>query len=132
VVISIDKKSDQEPLDMIQKAFKAGGHIFPVSKITKRIIVVDDDIDVHKMDDVQWAIWNRAATASKFLVIPDVESWELERAAKDGQLSARIGIDATMDLEDVDKLVRPTTPGASDIRLEDYIGPQAGNKKSAA
>jgi len=132
VVISIDKQSDDEPHAIIEAAFKAGGHIFPVSKITKRIIVVDDDIDVHKMDDVQWAIWNRAATASKFMVIPDVESWELERAAKAGQLSARIGIDATMDLEDVEKLVRPMTPGAADIHLEDYIGPQAGNKKSAA
>ncbi len=54
-------------------------------------------------------------------MIPDVESWELERAAKEGQLSARIGIDATMDLEDVDKLVRPIIPGEKSIRLEDYI-----------
>ena len=131
VVISIDKQSDAQPGEIIDKAFKAGGHIFPVSKITKRIIIVDEDIDVHNMDDVQWAIWNRAAAASKFVVIPDIESWELERAAKDGQLSARIGIDATMDLDDVEKLVRPITPGAADIRLEDYIGPQAG-KKSAA
>ncbi len=54
-------------------------------------------------------------------MIPDVESWELERAAKEGQLSARIGIDATMDLEDVDKLVRPIIPGEKNIQLEDYI-----------
>ncbi len=131
VVLSIDKQADGEPKRIIEEAFKAGGHIFPVSKITKRIIVVDDDIDVHRMDDVQWAIWNRAAAADKFMVIPDVESWELERAAKAGQLSARIGIDATMDLEDVDKLVRPITPGASELRLDDYITPKAG-KKSAA
>lgn len=131
VVLSIDKQADGEPKRIIEEAFKAGGHIFPVSKITKRIIVVDDDIDVHRMADVQWAIWNRAAAADKFMVIPDVESWELERAAKAGQLSARIGIDATMDLEDVDKLVRPITPGARELRLDDYITPKAG-KKSAA
>lgn len=131
VVVSIDKQSDAEPRQIIDEAFKAGGHIFPVSKITKRIIVVDDDIDVNNMDDVQWAIWNRAAAADKFTVIPDVESWELERAAKAGQLSARIGIDATMDLEDVDKLVRPITPGATDLRLEDYIAANPG-KQSAA
>jgi 2,5-furandicarboxylate decarboxylase 1 len=129
VVISIDKQSDAQPREIIDKAFKGGGHIFPVSMITKRIIVVDDDIDVHNWDDVQWAIWNRAATDSKFMVIPDVQSWELERAAKAGQKSVRIGIDATMDLEDVDKLVRPITPGADRIRLEDYLGP---GKKSAA
>ncbi|UCG71463.1 MAG: UbiD family decarboxylase [Chromatiales bacterium] len=131
VVLSIDKQNDAEPRQIIDEAFKAGGHIFPVSKITKRIIVVDDDIDVHKMDDVQWAIWNRAAAANKFMVIPDVESWELERAAKAGQLSARIGIDATMDLEDVDKLVRPITPGATDLRLEDYLGTKPGKQSVA-
>jgi len=131
VVISIDKTSDAEPEQIIHKTLEAGGHIFPVSKIAKRIIVVDDDIDVHSMDDVQWAIWNRAADARKFMVIPDVESWELERAAKEGQLSARIGIDATMDLEDVDKLVRPITPGADELRLDDYVAPKTG-KKSAA
>jgi 3-polyprenyl-4-hydroxybenzoate decarboxylase len=70
---------------------------------------------------VEWAIWNRAADASKFMIIPDVESWELERAAKEGQKSARIGIDATMDLEDVDKLVRPIIPGADKLDLKDYI-----------
>lgn len=125
VVIAIDKQSNEQPSQIVNDALKGGGGIFPVSKITKRIIIVDDDINVHNMGDVEWAIWNRAADASKFMVIPDVESWELERAAKDGLKSARIGIDATMDLEDVDKLIRPITPGADDIRLEDYID-QAG------
>lgn len=121
VTISIDKQNDARPGEIIEKAFAAGGGIFPVSKITKRIIVVDDDIDVHDPVDVNWAIWNRAATAEKFVAIPNIESWELERAAKDGQLSVRIGIDATMDLEDVDKLIRPIIPGADKIRLEDYV-----------
>jgi 2,5-furandicarboxylate decarboxylase 1 len=121
VTISIDKQSDEQPHQIIERAFAVGGSIFPVSKITKRIIIVDDDIDVSNIDDVNWAIWNRAADASKFMVIPGVESWELERAAKDGMKSVRIGIDATMDLEDVDKLVRPIIPGADKIQLEDYI-----------
>lgn len=131
VAISIDKRDDAQPARMIKTAFEAGGHIFPVSKITKRVIVVDDDIDVHNMDDVQWAIWNRAADARKFILIPDVESWELERAAKAGQRSVRVGIDATMDLADVDKLVRPITPGADEIRIGDYVNKPSG-KKSAA
>ncbi len=130
VVVSINKVNDGQPKEIIDKAFAGGGHIFPMSMITKRVIVVDSDIDVHSMDDVQWAIWNRAATEHKFMVIPDVQSWELERAAKEGQKSVRIGIDATMDLDDVDKLVRPITPGADEIRLEDYLGNSRG--KTAA
>jgi 2,5-furandicarboxylate decarboxylase 1 len=121
VAISIDKTSDAQPKEIIEKTFQTGGHIFPVSMITKRVIIVDEDIDVKNFADVQWAIWNRAATERKFIVIPDVQSWELERAAKEGMKSVRIGIDATMDLEDVEKLVRPVTPGADKIRLEDYV-----------
>lgn len=121
VTISIDKKSDEQPRKIIETAFATDGPIFPVSKIIKRIIVVDDDIDVTDLDDVNWAIWNRAAAASKFMVIPDVESWELERAAKEGMKSARIGIDATMDLEDIDKLIKPIIPGADEIQLDDYL-----------
>jgi 2,5-furandicarboxylate decarboxylase 1 len=121
VTISIDKTHDSQPREIIEKAFATGGAFFPVSKITKRIIVVDDDIDVANIDDVNWAIWNRAADASKFMVIPDVESWELERAAKDGMKSVRIGIDATMDLEDIEKLVRPIIPGADRIQIADYL-----------
>lgn len=121
VAISIDKQSDDQPRQIIEKGFATGGAIFPVSKIIKRIIIVDDDIDVTDLDDVNWAIWNRAAAASKFMVIPDVESWELERAAKEGMKSARIGIDATMDLEDIEKLIKPIIPGADEIRLDDYV-----------
>jgi len=121
VIISIDKQTDEQPRQIIDKAFATGGAIFPISKITKRVIVVDADIDVHDLADVEWAIWSRVADASKFIVIPDVESWELERAAKDGMKSLRIGIDATMDLEDVDKLIRPIIPGADEIYLEDYL-----------
>jgi 2,5-furandicarboxylate decarboxylase 1 len=121
VTISIDKKSDDQPREIIEKAFAADGAFFPVSRITKRVIIVDDDIDVRNRDDVEWAIWNRAADASKHIVIPGVESWELERAAKDGMKSVRIGVDATMDLEDLDKLIRPIIPGADQINLKDYL-----------
>lgn len=127
IVISIRKQNDAEPMALIEKAFAAAGGFFPVSHITKRIVVVDDDINVHDLNDVEWAIWSRVAEAGKFRVIPDVESWELERCAKEGRGSLRIGIDATMDMEDREKLQRPIIPGAEKIRLADYL-----DKKSAA
>lgn len=121
VVISIDKKTNDQPRRIIEQAFAAGGDMYPVSMIVKRIIVVDDDIDIESMADVEWAIWTRVADAEKFVVIPDVRTAELERAAKPGMKSVRIGIDATMDLDDVEKLVRPIIPGAAELRLQDYL-----------
>ena len=126
VVIAIDKKNDDEPMDLIRRAFAAPGNIFPVSRITRRIIVVDEDIDIDSLEDVEWAVWTRVADASKILVIPNVESWELDRVSHEGRGSVRLGIDATMDMEDRDALVRPRTPGIDNVRLEDYIAPSAG------
>lgn len=127
IVISIAKTSDAEPMAVIEAAFASAGGFFPVSHITKRIVVVDDDVNVHDLDDVEWAIWSRVADARKYRVIPDVESWELERCAKEGRGSLRLGIDATMDMEDRDKLRRPVIPGADRINLADYL-----DRKSAA
>jgi hypothetical protein len=59
-----------------------------------------------------------------------VESWELERCAKEGKGSLRIGIDATMDIEDREKLKRPIIPGAAGVRLADYLG-KPGRRSAA-
>lgn len=127
MVLAIRKHDDAEPMALIEKAFAAAGGFFPVSRITKRIIVVDEDVNVHDLADVEWAIWSRMARAEKYRVIPDVESWELERCGKEGRGSLRIGVDATMDIEDREKLRRPLIPGAERIRVEDYLkGAPAG------
>jgi len=121
VVISIDKQANEQPGKIIEQAFAASSDMFPISMIVKRIVVVDEDIDVEDKAEVEWAIWTRVADAKKYCVIPDVRTAEFERAAKPGMKSVRIGIDATMDLEDADKLVRPIIPGVSALRIEDYI-----------
>jgi 2,5-furandicarboxylate decarboxylase 1 len=125
VVIAMAKTDDEQPKELIRKAFAAPGSIFPVSRITRRIIVVDEDIDINSLDDVEWAIWTRVADASKIIVIPKQESWELDRASHEGRGSLRLGIDATMNMEDRDILVRPRTPGLDNIRLEDYVKPSS-------
>jgi UbiD family decarboxylase len=121
IVISMRKQNDAEPMALIDAAFKAAGGFFPVSHITKRIIVVDEDVNVHDLGDVEWAMYTRVARADKFRVIPDVKSWELERCAKGEKGSLRLAIDATKDMEDRDELRRPVIPGAGKIRLADYL-----------
>ena len=76
VAATMDKRRDAETKDLIARAFAAGGGIFPVRKIVKRIVVVDDDIDVSQLADVEWAIWTRVASADQFMVLPDVETVE--------------------------------------------------------
>jgi 2,5-furandicarboxylate decarboxylase 1 len=130
VVIAVEKTDDAEPRQIIEAAFKASGGIFPVSRIVKRIVVVDTDVDITSLADVEWATWTRIADAAKFMLLPDMQSWELERCAKADMRSVRVGVDATMDMADRDKLMRLSTPGAERVRLADYLGPP--KKRSAA
>jgi 2,5-furandicarboxylate decarboxylase 1 len=119
--ISIEKQSDDEPGELIRAAFAAHAGLFPVSTIVKRIVVVDEDIDVYDLVDIEWATWSRLGDASKIIIIPDVFAWELERCTNEESKSVRVGIDATKAIADRDKLVRPIIPGSSKIRLEDYL-----------
>ena len=121
IVMSIRKQNDAEPMALIEAAFKAAGGFFPVSRITKRIIVVDEDVNVHDLGDVEWAMYTRTARADKYRVIPDVKSWELERCAKGDRGSLRLAIDATKDIEDREDMVRPVIPGARNVKLADYL-----------
>jgi UbiD family decarboxylase len=84
-------------------------------------VVVDEDIDPFNLEDVEWAIWSRLGDARKIITLPNVFSWELERCTKEGQVSARVGIDATKDLAEIEELVRPIIPGAENYKLDDYL-----------
>lgn len=119
--ISIDKTSDAEPRELLEAAFAATAGMFPVSMITKRIVIVDSDVDVFNLEEVEWAIWTRLSSADKILVKPNVKSWELERCANDDMESVRVGIDATMDMEAVGKLLKPVIPGSEKVKLQDYL-----------
>jgi 2,5-furandicarboxylate decarboxylase 1 len=121
IFISIAKQNDDEPRQLLDAAFKATAGIFPVSMITKRIVIVDDDIDVFNLEEVEWAIWTRLSRADKVMTIADVKSWELERCVNDDMESVRVGIDGTMDMDSVDKLLKPVIPGSEAIRLDDYL-----------
>ncbi len=119
--IQIDKKSDAEPMEIIKATYESAGGIFPMNRVIKRIVIVDQDIDIQSYADVEYAVWTRVADPSKIMTFPGYVSWELDRAQKEDGTSVRIGIDATMDLDDVDKLVRPRIPGYEEINLDDYL-----------
>ena len=52
---------------------------------------------------------------------PNFVTWEVDRAALPDGTSARIGIDATKDMDYADDLVKPVIPNEENIDLKDYI-----------
>lgn len=63
--------------------------------LTKTIVVVDDDIDVHDIDDVIWAITTRSDAARDVIIIDNTPTDTLDPASPRDNHGSKMGIDAT-------------------------------------
>lgn len=63
--------------------------------LTKMFIIVDDDINVHDMDDVIWAMTTRADAARDITIIKNTPTDTLDPASPLVNLGSKLGIDAT-------------------------------------
>lgn len=63
--------------------------------LTKIFIIVDDDINVHDINDVIWAVTTRADPARDVLIIRDTPTDTLDPASPLVNLGSKLGIDAT-------------------------------------
>ena len=63
--------------------------------LTKMFVVVDDDINVHDMNDVIWAITTRTDPARDTIIINNTPTDTLDPASPLVNLGSKMGIDAT-------------------------------------
>ena len=63
--------------------------------LTKIIVVVDHDVNVHDMNDVIWAITTRADAARDTTIINNTPTDTLDPASPKVNLGSKLGIDAT-------------------------------------
>jgi 4-hydroxy-3-polyprenylbenzoate decarboxylase len=64
--------------------------------LTKMLIVVDDDINVHDINDVIWAVTTRTDPARDTLVLQGAPTDTLDPASPLVNLGSKLGIDATI------------------------------------
>jgi UbiD family decarboxylase len=84
----------------------------------KLVVVVDEDVDIHDMDDVVWAFLTRGRADTRTMVIPDVPGFYRD-PHKDHW--GRLGLDATRPWGREAEFVRKDIPGADQLRLADYL-----------
>ena len=58
-------------------------------------MIVDDDIDIHDMDKVMWAICTRVQAQKDVMILPRMTLWQLDPSAPDDGSYSVMGIDAT-------------------------------------
>lgn len=63
--------------------------------LTKMFVVVDEDIDVHDMNDVIWAVTTRADAARDTVIIGNTPTDTLDPASPLVNFGSKLGIDAT-------------------------------------
>ncbi|MEM3637583.1 MAG: menaquinone biosynthesis decarboxylase [Conexivisphaerales archaeon] len=68
--------------------------------LTKMLIVVDDDVNVHDMNDVIWAVTTRTEPARDIIVLNNVPTDTLDPSSPIRNLGSKLGIDATIKTQD--------------------------------
>ena len=85
------------------------------------IIVVDEDVDIHDAQSVEWAIATRFQAARDTVIVPRAQGSKLDPSASDG-ISDKMGIDATAPVakEGLDYTV-VHVPGEDDPAMDAWI-----------
>ncbi|MGH7706311.1 MAG: UbiD family decarboxylase [Vulcanimicrobiaceae bacterium] len=92
-VVSMRPKFEGEAKNVMLAAFAGANEI-------KRVVVVDDDIDIGDAADVEWAISNRVQPHRDLVVVEGALGSALDPSAAPGGLTSKWGIDATIPVGD--------------------------------
>jgi 2,5-furandicarboxylate decarboxylase 1 len=109
--VQIRKRQEGEAKNIMLGAF--GGHYD-----VKQVIVVDEDVDIHNRDEVEWAVATRFQADRDLVVVPESQGSKLDPSTRDG-IGAKMGLDATKPLAaDEMKFKRIRVPGEESVDVE--------------
>jgi 3-polyprenyl-4-hydroxybenzoate decarboxylase len=76
----------------------------------KHTIVIDDDMNIHDPADVDWAIATRFQGDEDLVIIPNLRARSIDPSKKEGLLTAKVGIDATVPITERERFKRIGVP----------------------
>ena len=91
LVVKINKVSDGETKNIIMGAFSGHYDI-------KRVVVVDQDVNIDDSDEIEWAIATRFQADRDLVVVSGAQGSKLDPSSRNG-ISAKMGLDATIPVE---------------------------------
>jgi 2,5-furandicarboxylate decarboxylase 1 len=112
--VSISKKHPDDGRKAIEAAFK--GH-----KSMKHVFVVDDDINIHDPNEIEWAMATRFQ-ADKNMITKREKGSSLDPSSDmDTQMTCKVGFDLTIPEGGKKEFKRPTLP--MKLNIDDYLNP---------
>lgn len=109
--VKINKRQRGEAKNIIMGAFSAHYDI-------KHVTVVDDDVDVHDPEMVEWALATRFQADHDLVIIPNAQGSKLDPSNDDG-FGAKMGMDATKPVgADPFTFLQTRIPGQDTVDLD--------------
>ncbi len=90
IVVSIKKRYPGQAKKVMFAIWGTGQMMF-----TKIVVVVDDDVDVHDMKQVMWAMTTRIDPVNDVFMVPGTPTDSLDHPARLFNYGSKMGIDAT-------------------------------------
>ncbi|MCE5214016.1 MAG: UbiD family decarboxylase [Methanobacterium sp.] len=97
--VSIQKQTQGDGKNVLMAALTAHPSL-------KHCVVVDEDIDVFKSEDIEYAIATRVKGDDDMLIIPGARGSSLDPTATPDGTTTKIGVDATKPLDRLEKFQR--------------------------
>jgi 2,5-furandicarboxylate decarboxylase 1 len=92
----------------------------------KHVVVVDEDVDIHQPQDVEWAIATRFQADRDLVVVAGSQGSKLDPST-DAGVGAKMGLDATAPLDAPPlRYKRIRVPGEESVDLDQVIAAAAG------
>ena len=110
--VSIRKKNPDDGRKAIDAAFK--GH-----KSMKHVFIVDEDIDIHDPNDIEWAMATRFQADKNMIHFREKGSSLDPSSDMDTQMTCKAGFDLTIPERGKKEFRRPTLP--MKLNLNDYV-----------
>ena len=110
--VSIRKKHPDDGRKAIEAAFK--GH-----KSMKHVFIVDDDINIHDPNDIEWAMATRFQADKNMISFREKGSSLDPSSDMETQMTCKVGFDLTIPEGGKKEFRRPTLP--MKLNLDDYV-----------
>ncbi len=123
--VKIRKRQEGEAKNVMLGAFAASFDL-------KHVIVVDEDVDIHNPQEVEWAVATRFQADRDLVIVPESQGSKLDPSNRDG-VGAKMGMDATKPLKAEEMTFkRIRVPGEEDIDVAEVLKRDGGVNWRAA
>ncbi|MBI3064148.1 MAG: UbiD family decarboxylase [Deltaproteobacteria bacterium] len=115
VALSLRKKHDGEARQLLYFLLSGVPYI-------KHAVVVDDDVNVHDAQEIEWAISTRFQADNDLVIVPNLPARSIDPSKKAGEFTTKAGLDATVPMAQRERFKRITVPATVREKVAKAIG----------